>query len=292
MDNLRIVVRSLRKRPSLVIVAILTLALGLGANAAVFAVIDALVLRPFTFRQPDRIVLLAETSPQESYAQESVSPANFLDWRRQADAVDHLTAMEWWDVNLVGRDEPEHVQGFRVSADFFDALGVTPQLGRGFAREEEAPGRDRRVVLSDALWRRRFGGDPRIVGTAIVVDGLPHDVVGIAPKGFQFPQGADAWAPLAFNAETAAKRSTRYLTVIGHLAPTRTLEDAQAQLSVIGERLAREHPDTNKDYGVRVYTLRQGMIDVGLGPMLSLWQASGIFVLLIACANIANLLIA
>ena len=284
--------RALRKRPTLTIVAVLTLALGLGANAAVFAVIDALVLRPFTFHEPDRIVLLAETSPQEQYRQESVAPGNFLDWRRQVDAIDDLAAMDWWDVNLVGRDEPEHLQGFRVSAGFFEALGVAPALGRSFAIEEETPGRDRRVVLSDALWRRRFGADPAIVGTAVTIDGLPHEVVGIAPKGFQFPQGADVWAPLAFDAETAARRSRRYLTVIGHLAPGRRIDDAQAQMSVVAERLSREHPDSNKGYGVRVYTLREGMIDVGLGPMLSLWQASGIFVLLIACANIANLLIA
>lgn len=292
MADLRCAVRALRKRPALTSIAVLTLALGLGANAAVFAVIDALVLRPFTFPQPDRIVLVAETSPQEDSRQESVSPANFLDWRRQVDAIQHLTAMEWWDVNLVGRDEPEHLQGFRVSAGFFDALGVTPQLGRGFAIDEETPGRDRRVVLSDALWRRRFGADPAIVGTAVTVDGLPHEVVGIAPSGFQFPQGADVWAPLAFDAAAAAKRSNRYLTVIGHLAPRRDIAEAQAQMSVVARRLAREHPESNRDYDARVYTLRQGMIDVGLGPMLSLWQASGIFVLLIACANIANLLIA
>lgn len=292
MEPLRFALRSLRKRPGVTTVAILTLALGLGANAAVFAVIDALILRPFTFRDVDRIVLLAETSPQESLRQETVSPANFLDWRRQADAFDHLTAMEWWDVNLVGRDEPEHVQGFRVSAGFFDALGVSPQLGRSFARDEETPGRDRRVVLSDALWRRRFGADRAIVGNTITVDGLPHEVVGIAPKGFQFPDGADVWAPLAFDAGAAAKRSSRYLTVIGRLKPQRMIEDGQAQMSVVADRLARQHPESNKNYGVRVYTLRQGMVDIGLGPMLSLWQASGIFVLLIACANIANLLIA
>jgi putative ABC transport system permease protein len=292
MEDLRFAVRSLLKRPTLTGVAVITLALGLGANAAVFAVIDALVLRPFTFHDVDRIVLLSETSPQETFRQETVSPANFLDWRRQVNAVEHLTAMQWWDVNLVGRDEPEHVQGFYVSAGFFDALGVTPALGRSFVRDEESRGRDRRVVLSDALWRRRFGADVAIIGSVVTIDGLPHEVVGIAPKGFQFPQGADVWAPLAFDADAAAKRSSRYLTVIGRLARGRTMEDAQAQMSVVADRLAREHPESNKDRGVRVYTLRQGMIDVGLGPMLSLWQASGVFVLLIACANIANLLIA
>jgi putative ABC transport system permease protein len=292
LNDIRYSARVLLKRPALSFVAILTLALGLGTNSAVFAIIDALVIRPYSFRDVDRIVMIAGTSPQETFRQETVSPADFLDWRKQADTVQHLSAMSWWDANLVGRDEPERVQGFFVSAGFFEALGVKPAHGRAFVADDEVVGRHRRVVLSHGLWQRRFGGDPSIVGRTALIDGVPHEVVGVAPEKFHFPMGADMWAPLSFDAKASAVRVRRYLTVIGRLAPNRTLEDAQAQLAVVAERLAREHPDTNRDRGARVYTLSQGMLDIGLGPILSLWQASAVFVLLIACANIANLLIA
>jgi putative ABC transport system permease protein len=284
--------RMLLKRPGLSFVAILTLALGLGANSAVFGIIDALVIRPYSFPDVDRIVLVAGTAPDEQFKQETVAPADFLDLRRDANLVRHLSAMEWWDANLVGRDEPERVQGFHVSAGFFEALGVRPALGRSFVQDDELRGRHRRVVLSHGVWQRRFGGDAGIVGRAVPIDGVPYEVIGVAPRNFNFPKGADVWAPLSFDPEGVRNRRSRYLTVIGRLAPDATLEAAQVQVAVVAERLAREHPETNRDRGARVYTLSQGMLDVGLGPILSLWQASAVFVLLIACANIANLLIA
>jgi putative ABC transport system permease protein len=284
--------RALLKRPALSATVVLTLALALGANAAIFALIDALVLRPYRFHDVDRVVLLAETGRGESDRQETVSPANFLDWRRHWQAVQHLSAIEWWDVNLVGRDEPERVLGYHVSAAFFEALGMKPALGRPFVADDEIRGRERRVVLSHGLWKRRFAADPAILGQPVLIDGTPHEVVGVAPQGFDFPNGAEIWAPLAFSAETASVRDRRWLTVIGRLPPGRRLEDAQAEAPVIAGRLEREHPKANKDRGVQVHTLAGGMLDIGLPPILSLWQASGVFVLLIACANIANLLIA
>ena len=167
MDRLvmeaRFAVRSLLKRPGLTAAAAMTLALGLGANAAVFGIIGALVLHPYNMPAVERIVTVSETTPNKSDSRrETVSPANFLDWRRDlAGTVDHLTAMEWWDVNLVGRDEPERALGFRVSSGFFAAVGIEPVLGRGFRAEEETRGRDMVIVLSDGLWKRRFGADPR-----------------------------------------------------------------------------------------------------------------------------------
>ncbi|HEX5761219.1 MAG TPA: ABC transporter permease [Thermoanaerobaculia bacterium] len=284
--------RSLLKRPGLTLLVVVTLALGLGANAAIFGVIDALVLRPFPAAETERLAVLAETSPGAAFRQFTVAPANFLDWKRQSDVFEHLSAIDWWDVNLVGRDEPERVQGFFVSADFFATMGVEPALGRGFAPEEETFGRHHRVVLSQELWRRRFDADPAVLGRPVLVDGTAHEVVGVAPAGFSFPSGSEIWAPLAFDPAEPVSRTIRNLTVVGRLAPGRTLEDAQAQMTVVADRLAREHPRENRDRGVRVYTLAQGMMDVGLGPMLSLWQAAAGFVLLIACANIANLLLA
>ena len=284
--------RGLWKRPIVTLTVAATLALGLGANAAIFNLIDRLVLRPFPFADPDAALMLSETGPDIRFAKEAVSPANFLDWRAQVDTIADLTAMSWWDANLMDRNDPERVQGFQVSAGYFDALGVRPALGRGFVRDDETFGRHHVVVLSDALWKRRFDGDQGIVGRSITIDGEPYEVIGVAPPRFQFPDGASLWAPLAFDPKTAPRRDARWLTVVGRLAPGRTFDEAASQMNVIAARLAQQYPDANRDHGVRTYTLAQGMMDEGLGPLLSMWQASAFVVLLIACANIANLLLA
>jgi putative ABC transport system permease protein len=285
--------RSLMKRPLFTLTVAVTLGFGLGANAAIFNLIDRLVLRPFPLADPDRTVLLSETGPRLDYGnKEAVSPANFFDWRESVDTLTHLSALGWWDANLVDRNSPERLQGFQVSWGFFDALGVRPALGRGFVRDDETYGRHRVAILSDALWQRRFGGDPSIIGRSITVDGDPYQVIGIAPGRFAFPDGSEIWAPLSFDPKQAPRRDARYLTVIGRLAPGKTVDDVQTQMSVIAERLARQFPDANRDHGVRAFTLTRGMMDQGTGPLLSLWQASALVVLLIACANIANLMLA
>ena len=290
--ELRHACRSILKRPAMSAIVVITLGLGLGANAAVFSMIDALVLRPFTMRDVDRITLVSYTRPESLNRREAMSPADYLDIKKQSDVFERLAAFEWWTANLVGKDEPENVQGFFVSSDFFPTLGVQPVAGRGFLPDDETIGRHRRVVLGHGLWQRRFASDSSIVGRSIDVDGQQDDVVGIAPPGFDFPMGAQIWAPLAFNAEATANRRSLYVTVIGHLAPGRSLEDAKAQLATIGDRLSSAHPDTNRGREVRVYTLAEGMMDIGLTPILSMWQASACFVLLIACANVASLLLA
>ena len=292
--DLRLALRSLAKRPLLSATVVVTLALGIGTNAAVFGVIDKLVIHPYAMHDVDRVVMPVTTSPASIERRGTVSPADFLDWRRDlaGGTIRHLSAIHWWDANLVGRDEPERVLGFFVSSDFFAALDAVPALGRTFVGEEETLGNDQRVVLSDGLWKRRFGADPAIVGKPVLVDGGARIVVGVMPAGFDFPMKAEMWAPLSFDGETARQRNSHYLTVIGRLADGRSVSDAQAQMAAIAQRLAREHPDTNRQLGARVYTLSAGMVDVGTPPILSLWQAAGLFVLLIACANIANLLLA
>jgi len=292
--DLRLAARSLIKRPLMTATVVMTLALGIGANAAIFGLIDALVIRPFTMRDVDRIVMPVQTVPNEVGKRESVTPANFLDWRRDLEgkSIQDLAAFEWWEANLMGRDEPEHAIGFHVSSRFFDAMGVRPALGRPFLQDEEILGRDRKVMLSDGLWRRRFGQDPSIVGQTVLVDGAQSEVVGVMPPGFDFPMGAEIWAPLAFDPKTPPSRTGTSLTVVGRLAPGRTAADAQAEMAVIAARLQRDFPRENRDRGVRVYTVAAGMRDVGLDAILSLWQAAALFVLLIACANIANLLLA
>jgi putative ABC transport system permease protein len=285
--------RALLKRPGTTAIVVVTLALCLGANAAIFAIIDSLVIRPFHYPNADRVAFPVQTLPDGTDdRRETVSPANFLDWRREITTIEHLSAFVYWDVNLVGHDEPERLQGFRVSSGFWDVLGVRPVSGRAFTLEEETFGRHRVAVVGHGLWQRRFGGDPSIVGRAISVNGEQYEVVGIAPPGFDFPMGSQLWVPLAFDAQTAALRGRRFLTVIGRLAAGRTHDDAHAELATVAQRLAQEHPDANRGRGARVYTLTDGMMDQGLGPILSMWQASALFVLLIGCANIANLLLA
>ena len=194
--DLRLAARSLIKRPVMTATVVITLACGIGANAAVFGIIDALVLRPFTMRDVDRIVMPVQTVPNEVGKRESVSPANFLDWRRDLEgrSIRNLAAFEWWEANLMGRDEPEHAIGFHVSSRFFDAIGVRPALGRVFLQDEEILGRDRKVVLSDGLWRRRFGQDASILGQTVLVDGAQSEVVGVMQAGLIFRWARDLGA--------------------------------------------------------------------------------------------------
>ena len=295
--DLRFTLRALAKKPGTTVAIVLTLALAVGANASVFGVVDALVLHPFSMPDVERIVMPVTTSPRWgalSGRRETVSPADFLDWRQgmQSGAIERLAAIEWWDANLVGRDEPERVPGFFVSPDFFAAFDASPALGRVFRPEEELPANAKRVVLSDALWKRRFGADPSVVGRPVLIDGTQFTVVGVMPPSFDFPMQSQLWAPLSFNEKSSRNRATHYLTVVGRLAAGRTLDEARGQMRAIVQRLGREHPDTNSELGAEVYTLSRGMTDPGVPQVLALWQAAGLFVLLIACANIANLLLA
>jgi len=292
MKDVRYAWRALFKRPLLTLTVATTLAVGLGANAAIFNLIDRLILRPYPLDDPDAVVLLAETSPRLQERKEAVSPANFFDWRAQTKTLTFVSAYAWWDANLVERGDPERLPGFQITSGFFEAMRVQPALGRTFVRDDETFGRHHVVILSDALWKRRFAEDPSVVGRTVIVDGEPHQVIGVMPPRFSFPEGSQIWAPIAFDPQTQPRRDSRYFTAIGRLNQGKTLEDVQSEMSVLAARLAREYPDANRDHGVRVYTLTRGMLDEGMGPMLSLWQASAVIVLLIACANIANLLLA
>jgi putative ABC transport system permease protein len=281
----------LRRQPGFSLTVALTLALGLGLNATVLGMMDALLLRPFQFADYERLVVIWE-SPNGTSERQPVSPANYLDWRRQTSRVERLVAWEGWGATLTGRDEPERLQGFRVAPGFFEVLGVSPVLGRSFASAEEQPGRDRSVVMGDGLWKRRFGGDPGIVGSQIQLDGEAYTLVGIAPPGFDFPVGSQVWAPLAFPPERAADRSSRTLTVLGKLAPGGSLAEAQAELDLIGRRLEQQYPDTNRARGASVRTLSTAFREDNSGSFVAVLQAGAGLVLLIACANLAGLLLA
>ncbi len=282
ISEIRVVARALWRQPLVSGVVVITLALGLGANAATFGMIDALMLRPFTIPNVDRLVVLAELSPDAPDPQEAVAPGNYVDLRRHPpDALARLTTVGWGDLNLSGTDQPERVQGSRVGADFFAMLGVAPVEGRFFAAPDEAAGAARTVVISDSLWKRRFGGTANFVGSTIRLGGEPYTVIGRAPAAFDFPNGSDLWTPTILTAEEQTDRTSKYLTVVGELAPGATLEQAQGQLSI-----------ANRAFSLTVMTFTKGMVDFGLPTVLALWQAAALLLLLIAGTNIANLLLA
>jgi putative ABC transport system permease protein len=290
-QDLRYAARTLRRQPGFSLAVALTLALGLGLNATVFGMMDALLLRPFQFADYERLVVLWET-PLRTSERQQVSPANYRDWKDQTRSVQSLVGWEGWSATLTGRDEPERVQGFRVSAGFFGVLGVAPSLGRSFISNEELPGNDRRVVIGDGLWKRRFGGDRAVVGTEVLLDGAAHTVVGVAPPGFNFPVGAEIWAPLSFTPERSTDRSGRSLTVLGKLASSRSLADAQSELDIISRRLEQQFPVTNRERGVTVRTLSTAFREDTSTSFVGILQAGAGLVLLIACFNLAGLLLA
>jgi putative ABC transport system permease protein len=293
LEDARFALRTLVKRPTTSLLLVTTLALGLAANAVIFNVLDAVVLRAFAFPNQERLVRLHETSRDfDGIDLSNVAPGNLIDWQAQSGGLfDHVVGMGWWDASLRGRDSSERVQGHRVGASFFEALGLAPAQGRGFLAEEAREGQDKKVVLGHALWQRAFGGGP-MVGRSVIIDTEPHVVVGIAPPGFQFPDGTEVWAPLVLLDPATAPRDQRYLSAMGRLAPGRTRQEASAALAVVAERLAREHPKTNNGRGVGVPSFRSGFGDPVLPQILLIWQAAAVLVLLIACVNVANLILA
>jgi putative ABC transport system permease protein len=292
LQELRLAIRTLGGQPGITVAIVLTLAIGIGANAAIFRMFDALLLRPFSFPGLDRLAMLSEVNAEEPYPQEAVSPANFTDFETQLTSLDRLAAFKWADVNLSGGDQPERVSAFAVSAHFFDLLGVTPAHGRLLLAGDNVWGRHRQLVLSDGLWKRRFGGDPAMVGRTVHLDGQAFVVVGIAPAGFDFPNAAELWIPLALEPEDAAERTLKYLTVFGRLAPGRTMADARAEATTVYARLQVQHPTANRTRRLEVRSFTSGMVDYGLPTVLALWQAAALLVLLIGCTNVVNLLLA
>jgi predicted permease len=285
--------RGVNRQPATSAVIVVTLALTLATNATSFAIFDALVLRPFRFPNVDRVVVVASTDPQQGlFDRESVSPADFRDWRRETRTLTQLSAAEWWDANLSGVDQPEQVPAFKVTADFFEALGAAPIAGRDFVADEETPGDHRRVVLGHGLWTRVFASDPAVVGRMIRVDGEPHEVVGIAPPGMAIPDGAQLWAPLAYTPDQWANRRSHHLVTVGRMRDGATLADAKAEIGGIAERQRREFPETNAQVPNAVVTFTDGMQDAGAGVFVGMVVLASVLLLMIACANIANLLLA
>jgi putative ABC transport system permease protein len=291
LQDVRYAARVLVRQPGFSVIVILTLGIGLGANAAVFAMVDALLFRPLPVANVDGMVEVFQTNVSQGEDREYVSAADFLDWQRQARSFDRLVAFDWWDANISDRTmEPEQVVGRRVSIGFFEALQVRPSIGRTLAAGEDTIGRNRVVIVSDKLWQRRWGGSPSLIGSTITVDRERYTVVGIAPAGFDYPSATDLWAPLTFDEAALTNRSRRFLEVIGRLKPGISIEQSRREMQEISARLATEHRDTNAGYGVNVMPLWRAMVDIGLPAVLAVVQVAVALVFLIAGANVANLL--
>ena len=290
------VLRGLRRQPGFAAVAVLTLALGIGANTAIFSVIDTLFLRAPDIAHLDRLVSLSERNLQKIPFLVTPSPGNFLDWREQTRSLDQMAAWRNWYFTvsepIAGVAPPESVRGVRVSPNFFSMIGVETALGRAFIADEETPGHDHVVILADGLWRRRFGGDATVVGRTVLIDGSPFTVIGVLPPGYQFfLPDLDIWMPLAVDAALHDRRSHSVM-VIGRLAPAASLPRAQAEMDATARTLGEMHPDTNAGWSVIVAPLYPTPEANALRPALLVLMGAAGLVLLIACANVANLLLA
>jgi putative ABC transport system permease protein len=289
-QDLRYGARMFLKNPGFTLIAVLTLTLGIGANTAIFSVINGVLLSALPYPQPEQLAMVWCDNRRQGIPDDITSYPNFVDWRDRNKTFQGMAGMTSSNVHLTGVGEPEEILAAIVSINFFQVIGVNPTLGRGFTAEEERPGGDRVVVLSHALWQRRFGGDPGILNKTISLSGITNTVVGIMPPGFQFPENTDLWRPLAPNDGMRAARFGFFLPVVGRLKPGVTRAQAQADLDVIANQIEQQFPDM-AGYGVNVVPVLEQTVGAIRRALMTLFVAV-LFVLLIACANVANLLLA
>jgi len=286
LQDLRFALRQARKNLGFTAAVVITLALGIGANAAIFSIVNAVLLRPLPYKDDGRLVVILHNG------NDPVAPANFVDWRAQAHVFERTGAAEYWTANLTGTDNPDKLWGLHITSDILPMLGVEPLLGRVFLPEEQEPGKEHEVMLSYRLWQERFAGDAHIVGRSLALNGESHTIVGVMPSGFQFAPfwatKAEIWAPLVL-ANRLASRDGNSLRVFARLKSGATLEQAQAEMTVIAARLDKQFPGTNRN--VEVLALREKVLGNIRPALLVLLGAVG-FVLLIACANVGHMLLA
>jgi putative ABC transport system permease protein len=306
-QDVRYGLRLLAKRPGFTTIAVVALALGIGANSAIFSVVNGVVLRPLPYKDPDRLMMVWSRRPllqaQSGLSEYPVSAADFIDWRDQNQSFEQLAAFHTQPFNITGAGDPEFLGGVRASWNLFALLGVDAQKGRTFLPEDDQPGAGHVVAISHGLWERRFGADPNIVGQKLMLNDEPYTVVGVLPKtfqfprkgelpaGFQFPRQADLYTPLAWTPNQAANRGRNFLAVVARLRPGVTLAQAQADADGMAERLKQKNPQANANKDIFVVSLHQQAVGKVRTALLVLLGAVG-FVLLIACANVANLLLA
>ncbi|HEV7797719.1 MAG TPA: ABC transporter permease [Pyrinomonadaceae bacterium] len=283
-------VRSLLKRPGFTAVAIITLALGIGANSAMFSAVNAVLLRPLPFAESERIILIEGVNPQQGITLSNMSVPDFAEWQNQNQTFEHMAGFVSGGSILANNEETERVRGSGVTAEFFPLFKTNALLGRALQADDSRKGSDPVVVLSFGLWQRRFGSDRNIVGSKVKISGKETSVVGVMPAGFDYPAQSELWVPLPVDA-TAERRDNRYLNVIARLKSGVTLGQAQAQMDTINQRLAQTYRETNTGWGVRLVNLQERLVG-GMRSSLLLLLGAVAFVLLIACANVANLLLA
>lgn len=298
LQDLRYGFRMLLKSPIFTVVAVVTLALGIGANSAIFSVVNTILLRPLAYKDPDQLVLINHNYPKLDL-KASVSAPGYAHYRDQAQSFSSVAALTGWNVNLTGEGEPERLQGMTVTANLFSTLGAEAAQGRVFLAEEDRPGSNRVVVLSDQFWQRRFGGNPNLIDKSITLNGESYTVVGIMPPGFQFGreigQVIDLWSPIAFTPEQLATTNltNEYLSVIARLKPNVSFEQAQAELDAIAANLRQQYMPGMDSSGWNLALQYMNELVVGdIRPALLVLLGAVGFVLLIACANVANLLLA
>ncbi|HVF43691.1 MAG TPA: ABC transporter permease [Pyrinomonadaceae bacterium] len=288
LKDVRFGARTLLKSRGFTLVAVMTLAIGIGANTAIFSVVNAVLLRPLPYRDPARLVTVLHDGGSP------VAPANFLDWREQGRSFESIAAAQSWNVTMTGQDRPEQLNVLQTSAEMFRVLGVDARLGRTYASGEDQPGREHVVVISHGLWQRRFGGERSVVGREVMFDGEPYTIVGVMPPDFQFAPfwatHAEAWLPLNLGPRVGDRRG-QSLRVFARLKPGVTREQAQAEMETINGRLKEQHPRENEGLAVSVDSLHERVVGKSRPALLIMLGAVG-FVLLIACANVANLLLA
>jgi putative ABC transport system permease protein len=286
--DVRYTIRQLLRAPGFTTVALLTLALGIGATTAVFSVVDGVLLRPLPYPEPNALVRVHEVLPQIGLF--SVAPANFFDWRSQNAVFDRLAAYTTDSETLMGEDGPERIQGMQVSWDLFPTLRTAPAIGTVFTKEDDQPGGNRVVILSHGLWLRRFGGNPGVVGTSVTLSGAPTTIVGVMPADFYFPvRSTEFWRPLALDPANAT-RGGHFLGVVARMRPGVTVQQAQVNMRTLAERLARQYPADSAGESARVVALQEQVVGAIRPALLMLFAAVGV-VVLIVCANVANLLL-
>ncbi|HEX8088208.1 MAG TPA: ABC transporter permease, partial [Blastocatellia bacterium] len=264
LQDIRYAIRTMTKSRGLTAIAVIALALGIGANTAIFSVINAVMIRPLPFKDPDRLVMVWEHNRNRGRAQNVVNPANYMDWQDQNSVFEGMAVLFDTRLNLTDVDDPEEIPAQQVTTNFFTLLGVNPALGRAFEPEDEQPGRDAIVVISHGLWKRRFGGDPEVTGKTIKLNGSLFTIIGVMPPDFQFfiKNGSltgnqpELWSPAIFQ-PSDRRRSGRFLTVVARLKPGVTRGQAQAEMNSIGNALEQQYPQFNTGWGVNVVALRE-----------------------------------
>ena len=289
LQDLRYGLRMLAKNRGFTAIAVLTLALGIGANTAIFSLINAVLLRPLPFREPGQLVQLWES--EFGSGRYELTGGDYLDWQAQSQTLKETSLHCYWpSFNASGGGEPERASAAKAQANFFSLLGVTPVLGRTFLKGEDQAGRDRVVLLSYAFWQRQFGGRRDAVGGRLELNSEEYTVVGVLPAWFHFLHNPDVWVPLDMRPQNIGGRGAHQYRAIGRMKPGITVAEAQAEMQTIAQRLAKQHPDSNSDVGAVVITLKEQMTGRSRSVLLILLGAVAL-VLLIACVNVANLLL-